>query len=41
LSDFDVDVASARHLSNEHAQAQAARLNFGPSVVPLPQAATA
>jgi integrase len=29
------------HLSNEHAQAQAARLNFGPSVVPLPQAATA
>jgi len=29
------------HLSNEHAQAQAARLNFGPTVVPLPQAATA
>ncbi len=28
------------HLSNEHAQAQAARLNFGPTVVPLPQAAT-
>lgn len=28
------------HLSNEHAQAQAARLNFGPSVVPLAQAAT-
>ena len=29
------------HLSNEHAQAQAARLNFGPTIVPLPQAATA
>jgi integrase len=29
------------HLSNEHAQAQAARLNFGPSVVRLAQAATA
>jgi integrase len=29
------------HLSNEHAQAQAARLNFGPTVVPVPQAATA
>ena len=29
------------HLSNEHTQAQAARLNFGPSVVPMPQAATA
>lgn len=29
------------HLSNEHAQAQAARLNFGPTVVPLPQVATA
>jgi integrase len=28
------------HLSNEHAQAQAARLTFGPTVVPLPQAAT-
>lgn len=28
------------HLSNEHAQAQAARLNFGPTVVPLPKAAT-
>jgi integrase len=28
------------HLSHEHAQAQAARLNFGPTVVPLPQAAT-
>jgi integrase len=28
------------HLSNEHAQAQAARLNFGPTVMPLPQAAT-
>jgi len=25
------------HLSNEHAQAQAARLSFGPTVVPLPQ----
>jgi integrase len=29
------------HLSNEHAQAQAARMNFGPAIVPLPQAATA
>ena len=29
------------HLSNEHAQAQAARLNFGPTVLPLAQAATA
>ena len=29
------------HLSNEHAQAQAARLNFGPTVVTLAQAATA
>jgi integrase len=29
------------HLSNEHAQAQAARLNFGPAIVALPQAATA
>lgn len=29
------------HLSNEHTQAQAARLNFGPTIVPLPQAATA
>jgi integrase len=28
------------HLSNEHAQAQAARLNFGPTVMPLPQAST-
>jgi integrase len=28
------------HLSNEHAQAQAARMNFGSTVVPLPQAAT-
>jgi integrase len=28
------------HLSNEHAQAQAARLNFGPTIVPMPQAAT-
>jgi integrase len=28
------------HLSNEHAQAQAARMNFGPTVVPLPQAGT-
>ena len=26
------------HLSNEHAQAQAARLNFGPAIVPLAQA---
>jgi len=29
------------HLSNEHAQAQAARMNFGPAMVTLPQAATA
>jgi integrase len=29
------------HLSNEHAQAQAARLNFGPAIVTMPQAATA
>jgi hypothetical protein len=29
------------HLSNEHAQAQAARMNFGPAIVPLPAAATA
>jgi integrase len=29
------------HLSNEHAQAQAARLNFGPEIVALPQTATA
>ena len=29
------------HLSNEHAQAQAARLNFGPAIATLPQAATA
>jgi integrase len=29
------------HLSNEHAQAQAARLNFGPAIVPLSQGATA
>jgi hypothetical protein len=29
------------HLSNEHAQAQAARMNFGPTVVPVPKAATA
>ena len=29
------------HLSNEHAQAQAARLNFGPAIVKMPQAATA
>lgn len=28
------------HLSNEHAQAQAARLNFGPAIVPVPHAAT-
>jgi hypothetical protein len=27
------------HLSNEHAQAQATRLNFGPTVVSPPQAA--
>ena len=27
------------HLSNEHAKAQAARLNFGPAIVLLPQAA--
>jgi integrase len=30
-----------RHLSNEHAQLQAARMNFGPALVPLPQSATA
>jgi len=29
------------HLSNEHAQAQAARMNFGPAIATLPQAATA
>lgn len=29
------------HLTNEHAQAQAARLNFTPAIVSLPQAATA
>ena len=29
------------HLSNEHAQAQAARMNFGPAIVTLPQAAIA
>ena len=29
------------HLSNEHAQAQAARMNFGPALVTLPQAAIA
>jgi len=29
------------HLSNEHAQAQAARMNFGPAIVTLPQTATA
>jgi hypothetical protein len=29
------------HLSNEHAQAQAARMNFGPTLVTLPQAANA
>jgi len=29
------------HLSNEHAQAQAARMNFGPAIVTLPQSATA
>jgi hypothetical protein len=28
-------------LSNEHAQAQAARMNFGPALVTLPQAAIA
>ena len=27
------------HLSNEHAQAQAARMNFGPTIVTLPQTA--
>ena len=27
------------HLSNEHAQLQAARMNFGPSIAPLAQAA--
>jgi integrase len=29
------------HLSNEHAQAQAARLNFGPAIVKLPKATAA
>ncbi len=29
------------HLSNEHAQLQAARMNFGPAIATLPQAATA
>jgi hypothetical protein len=29
------------HLSNEQAQAQAARLNFGPAIVTMPQAANA
>lgn len=29
------------HLSNEHAQAQAARLNFGPTVAILPMTKTA
>ena len=29
------------HLSNEHTQAQAARLNFGPTVVAIPQTETA
>ncbi|MFZ0827266.1 MAG: site-specific integrase [Verrucomicrobiia bacterium] len=29
------------HLSNEHAQAQAARMNFGPAIVTLPHSATA
>ena len=29
------------HLSNEHAQAQAARLNFGPALAVMPQATTA
>ena len=29
------------HLSNEHAQAQAARMNFGPAIMTTPQAATA
>ena len=29
------------HLSNEHTQAQAARLNFGPTMVAMPQAETA
>jgi hypothetical protein len=29
------------HLSNEHAQAQAARMNFGPAITPLTQAASA
>jgi integrase len=29
------------HLSNEHAQLQAARMNFGPAIVPLPLATTA
>jgi hypothetical protein len=29
------------HLSNEHAQAQAARMNFGPAITPLTQVASA
>ena len=29
------------HLSNEHAQAQAARVSFGPVVMPRPETATA
>jgi integrase len=29
------------HLSNEHAQLQATRMNFGPAIAPLPQPATA
>jgi integrase len=29
------------HLSNEHAQLQAARMNFGPAIVPVPQVVTA
>jgi integrase len=29
------------HLSNEHAQAQAARMNFGPALAVMPQATTA
>jgi integrase len=29
------------HLSNEHAQTQAAQMNFGPAIVTLPQTATA
>jgi hypothetical protein len=28
------------HLANEHRKAMAERVNFGPSLVPLPQAAT-